>query len=44
MEGKVRNIRPKFLKKITGQSTREAINRPDDRIMTIGLAIDAPRV
>ncbi len=38
------NIRPKFLKKVTGQPARETIDRPDNRIMSISLTIDAPCV
>jgi hypothetical protein len=38
------NIRPKFLKKVTGQPAREALQSPDNSIVSIGLTIDAPRV
>jgi hypothetical protein len=44
MKREVFNIRPKFLKKITGESAREAIHRPDDSVMSIRLTVDAPRV
>src|SRR5580704_5943232 len=44
MKCEVLNIRPEFLKKVTGQPAREAINRPDNRIVRIGLTVDAPRV
>jgi hypothetical protein len=44
MKCEVFNIRPKFLKKVAGESAREAIHRPDNRIVGVSLAIDAPCV
>jgi hypothetical protein len=38
----VLDIWPKFLKKVTGESAREAIHRPDNSIMSIRLTIDTP--